>query len=183
MEEKSRQTKGREVQHEWRSPALLENHKQTDEQIDQTNQVDVKIAGCPIRDCSQVIQICVIGSRLDRIRRTLDQVMNLAAHVSLVQIDLNVPGINYLFAFLAAGDFFASITSHADGQQAIAGNHLRSSGSRIWFNSPGDYALGRVNPGDSIPRRWEMTEALGKVHRSGSNQQGRRDKQQPCFAG
>jgi hypothetical protein len=109
--------------------------------------------------------------------------MNLATHVGLVQIDLNVPGVSYLFAPRTAGDFFASITRHADRQQAIAGNHSRSSGRGIWFDSFGDNALIRVNPGDSIPRRWAMTQTLRKVHRSVSNQQRRSEKQQSCLSG
>ena len=148
------------MQDEGRSSTLLKDYEQANEQIDKADQVDVETTRRPIRDCPQMIDVCVIGSGLYRVRGTFDQVMNLSTNAGLVQIYLNILSIAYLLALRAAGDFFADLLRHADRNQAIAGNHLRSGAGGIWLDCFGDNSLRCIDPGYSIPRRWLVTQTL-----------------------
>ena len=89
MKDESRETERREVQDERRARALFENHEQADEEIDEPDQVYVEIARVPVSESIQIVEVCVVETRLCRKRGTLDQVGQMSADARLFEIDLN----------------------------------------------------------------------------------------------
>jgi len=108
--------------------------------------------------------------------------VNLAADAGLIKINLNVLGFGNLLAAGAARDVFAFPTSHANGQQPIAGNNPGSGSGRSRLNRFGDDSLRSIDPGNAVRGRWVEPHSLRKVQRAGSNQQRRRYQQQPSSA-
>src|SRR5438552_8769650 len=107
-----------------------------------------------------MIDVGVIDPGFYGIRGALNEVMNLAADARLVQIYLHIPGVEYLLALRAVGDLFTPLFDHADRQQMIAWNHLRSGAGRTRLNTFSDISLRSVDPGDAIPRRRLVTQTL-----------------------
>src|SRR3977135_2110979 len=87
VEEKNKrgQTQRSKVQHERFSSSLLEDHKEADEQIDQTDQINVEITPGPIWNGSQMIEISIIDSRFNGIRREFYQIVKLRVNTPPVQ--------------------------------------------------------------------------------------------------
>src|SRR6266567_4224262 len=120
MKDKCSQAQPGEVRHERRAPALLENYEQADEEIDDADQVEVKIARRQIVNRAQVVEVGVIVTSLRRIRRPFDQVMNLTdwssgthQQTGLIQIQLNFFRAGNFFAPNSATNVFALLAGHA----------------------------------------------------------------------
>src|SRR6266571_8897759 len=126
MKDKCSQAQPGEVRHERRAPALLENYEQADEEIDDADQVDVKIARRQIVNRAQVVEVGVIVTSLRRIRRPFDQVMNLATDTRLIEIQLNFFSAGNLIAPGSSISVFTFVARHAYGEQVITRNHSRS---------------------------------------------------------
>src|SRR2546421_643675 len=123
--DKRRQTEAGKVHHEGCAAALLEDDEQTDEEIDDPDQIDVEIARGPTANRAEIVQVGVVVTSFGRIRRPLNQVVNLMSNACLIQVDLNLLRSGNLFAPVAGGSVFTLLAGHADRQQAIAGNHTR----------------------------------------------------------
>ena len=57
MKDKSSQAKRGKMQGKRRAPALLEKHKEPDQQIDQTDQIDIEITGRPVLNRAKVVEV------------------------------------------------------------------------------------------------------------------------------
>src|SRR2546430_1860763 len=128
MKYKRREAQPGKVQHERRATALLENYEQSDEEINDADQVDVEIECGQIVNRTEVVEVGVIVTSLCRIRRPFNQVVNFAAAARLIQIQLNLFSAGDFFALYTAIDVLTFIAGHADRQQMIAGNHARTRG-------------------------------------------------------
>jgi hypothetical protein len=89
---KSRQAQADKMQNKWSATTLPKDYKQPDAEIDEADEIDIKVASGQIVDRAQVVEVCVIVTSLRRVRGALDQVMNLTPDVRLIQIHLNVLG-------------------------------------------------------------------------------------------
>ena len=114
--------KGREVKSKWRAATLFEKNEETDEQIDQANQVDVEIAGRPLVNRIQIVRGRRSKTTLGWIRRPLDQVVKVAADARLIEIYLNVSGVIDLLHSCSLSRLIAD--------QAIAGKDLTTRSRR-----------------------------------------------------
>src|ERR1700687_461839 len=101
VKDKGSQTERSEVQSKRRAPALLEEDKEPDYQIDQTDQVDVEITRGPTLNSTEMVNIGPVVTALYRIRRPFEQIMNFAIDSRLVQVHLDVAGVNDLVLFVA----------------------------------------------------------------------------------
>src|SRR6266700_2858800 len=101
VKDKGSQTKRSEVQSKRRASALLEEDKEPDHQIDQTDQVDVEITGGPTLNGTKMVNVGPVVTALHRIRRSFEQIMNFTIDSRLVQVHLDVAGVNDL-VFLVA---------------------------------------------------------------------------------
>src|ERR1041385_64565 len=77
--DKRRQTEARKVHHERCAAALLEDDEQTDEEINDSDQIDVEIARSPTANRAEIVEVGVVVTSFGRIRRPLNQVVNLVA--------------------------------------------------------------------------------------------------------
>ena len=169
MIDKRCQTKRRKVQNERRAPALFEKNEQANDQIDQPDQIDVEVSWRPFIYRAQIVQVGVVVTAVWRIRRPVDQIMDLAANARSIQIHLDVSGVHYLI-FLVVVD---------DGEQPISGKNVSARRRRVRLDRFGSDAFFCVRPSDPIPRRRLILCPLGKVQRAGRNEQHRRDQQHP----
>ena len=88
-----------------------------------------------------MVEVCIVVTCFRRIGWPLDQVMNLAADVGLVQVKLNFFSAGNFFALWTARNVFALLLRHADGQQTVAGIHASSRRCRTRLDRFGDYPL------------------------------------------
>ncbi len=109
MENKCGETQCGEVQHKRRTSALLEEYKETDEQIDQADSIDIEISRLPLVQRPEMIKIGPVCPAA--VRRALHQIVKLASNVGLVEINLHVARIS---------DFFSPFAIEAYSDQAIA---------------------------------------------------------------
>src|SRR5690242_21829338 len=87
VKDESRQTQRREMQDKRRAATLLEQDEETDQQIRETDQVDVDDAWRPAVNRAQVVEVGPVVLCLGRIGRTLHSIVQLTAYARLVQID------------------------------------------------------------------------------------------------
>src|SRR5205814_7767921 len=111
---KRRQAQPGKVQHERLASTLLENYKQTDEKINDTDQVDEEFECGQIVNRTEVVEIRVIVASLRRIGWPSNQVMNFAADPGLIEVQLNFFGAGNFLAFYAAIDVLTFVAGHAD---------------------------------------------------------------------
>src|SRR5215213_487575 len=97
MKDEGRQAEGRKMERERRPPTLLEEHKETDEEIHQADEVDIDDSGRPFMNCAEMIEVGPVSPHSRRIGRALHQVMKLASNLCLIEIDLHVSRSGDLF--------------------------------------------------------------------------------------
>jgi hypothetical protein len=153
VENKCDQTKRREMQDEWRATALLEDDKQANAEVNQSDEVDVKVTWRGGLNGAQIVEVGIVETHLSRKRRTFNQVVDLAADSLSLEIHLHARRVADRFATWAARDVFASIAVRTNSNQMIARNDSGSCGSGFRLNRLGNDALPGIHPSDAIPRR------------------------------
>src|SRR5438477_178203 len=107
MEDKCCQGEAGKVKYEGRAASLFENHEQSDEQVNQPNDIYVDAARGPVVHGAQTVQVRVVITGFGRIRGPFDQVMNLTTDACRVQVELDFVRARHLFAARAARSIFA----------------------------------------------------------------------------
>ena len=109
MENERGETQRGEVQHKRRASALLEEHEETDKQINQADGIDIEISRLPLVKRPEMVEVGPVGS--SAVRRALHHIVKLASNASLVEIDLHVA---------RKSDFLGPFAVEADSNQTIA---------------------------------------------------------------
>jgi len=112
----------------------------------------------------EVIDVSVVVTAFLRIRRTLNQVMDLAANPGLFQINLHIRSAHDWLVLLVA------LAIESDGDQPISREQSRSRSRRVRLDSLGNDPLLSIGPADAVPG-WRLAPgSLDEVQHPGSKQ-------------
>ena len=160
MKDESREAQRGEMEHKRRASALFEKNKETNDQINDADQIDVEISRLPLVKISEVIEVGPVGAGFV-VRRSFHEVVQLAVDTSLIEIDLNVAG---------KPDFLGPAAVEADPNQTVARQQPRPFRGGASLDRLGDDAVGGVDPFNAVPGRGFMTGALAEVEQASTNQ-------------
>ena len=161
VEDEGRQTERGEVQHKGRTSTLLEKYEEAYEEIDEPDEIEIKIARLPIRDRRYIVDVGVIKARLFRERRALYEIDQMTADACLFEVNENLPVlVNRVKVALV----------FADGEETVAGKNARARACGIRSNGFGDDAVFGLSPLDAVCGRRFVLPALQEIERPGSHQ-------------
>ena len=125
-----------------RASALFEEHKETDKQINQANEIDVEDPRRPLVNCIEIVEVSPVEAPTSGIRRAFDQVVDLAADAGLIEINLHVARVIVISSALLP------LRLMPINRRPAATSPL---GRRVAFDSFGDDAFVGVDPLDAVP--------------------------------